>query len=320
MIDDSALRVLSAQQHGLVTVHQMIERGFSRSMRGRLVDGRRWERRTPRVIALVGVPRTDAQDALATVLDAGRGAALWGPSSAAWWRIPGNRLRPFQVVRIRDRSDRADRIATSHEPVLLPEHHVVTLDGVPTVVPARTLFDIAGMQRRGAELDWWVARMARMVDTAWSMRLVSGATLHAMLDEMAARGRSGIRVMRLVLATRPISYTPPASNLEARFIKLLADAGLAPMRRQVNLGDERGWIGRVDFVDHDLPLVVEIQSERFHASNLDRQLDEDRIGRLTAAGWKVVEVDEETVWHDGRHVAERVAVARHELLERRRAA
>ena len=122
--------------------------------------------------------------------------------------------------------------------MLLPDHHVVVLDGIPTQVPARALFDVAGTQRRGAELPWFVERMERMVDNAWSARLVSGATLHAMLDELAQRGRAGIRVMRQVLSTRGLDYIPPASNLEARVIKILADGGLPPMRRQVDTGDE----------------------------------------------------------------------------------
>ncbi len=96
--------------------------------------------------------------------------------------------------------------------ILLP-HHVVVLDGIPTQVPARALFDIAGTRRRGAEQPWWVERMARMVDNAWSARLVSGATMHNMLADLAQRGRPGIRVMRQVLATRGCDYVPPASDL-----------------------------------------------------------------------------------------------------------
>src|SRR3546814_8936301 len=93
-----------------------------------------------------------------------------------------------------------------------------------------------------------------------------------MLEVMAQRGRPGIRTMRQVLATRGLDYVPPASNLEARFEQILLQAGDAPMRRQVDIGDGDRWIGRVDFRDAELPLIVEIQSERFHASLIDKQL------------------------------------------------
>jgi very-short-patch-repair endonuclease len=298
--------VLAARQHGLVTVEQSTEAGFSREQRRRLVDGRRWERATPRVLALVGAPRTTAQRAMAAVLDGGPNAALDGTSAGAWWGIPGNLLEPLLVISDRGHINRPHRGAGRREPLLLPPHHVVVLDGVPTVVPARALFDIAGSRRRSAELPWWVDRMARMVDTAWSMRLVSGGTLHTMLDELAQRGRPGIRVMRMVLADRGVGYVPPASGLESRVAQLLRNAGLPELRRQVDVGDETGWIGRVDFRAADQPLILEVQSERFHTSLIDRQLDADRIRRLVRAGYEVVEVTDVDVWHRPEVVVRRV--------------
>lgn len=297
MIDDTQLRMLAATQRALVTTDQARNLGYSKKQRVRLFDGRRWERLTPRVARLVGAPVTPEQMALAAVLDAGAGAALGGSSAAAWWGIPGNHLEPLHVVRARDRANTPARSDQRHEPLLLPSSHVVTLDGIPTQVPARALFDIAGTRRRGAELPWFIERMERMVDNAWSASLVSGVTLHAMLDEMACRGRPGIQVMREVLATRGLDYEPPASNLEARVSKVLADGGLPEMRRQVNTGDETGWIGRVDLRDVDLPLILEVQSERFHSSLIDKQMDALRIQRLEQAGFVVVEVTDVQVWH-----------------------
>ena len=260
---------------------QARELGLGQGQRDRLCDGRRWQRLTPRVLRLHGSTESVEQRAMLAVLDAGFGGALAGSSAAAWWGIPGNRLEPIHVVRTRGRSATPSRADARHQPVLLPDHHVVKLDGIDTQVPARALFDIAGTRRRGAEMPWWVERMERMVDNAWSARLVSGATMHAMLDELAQRGRAGIRVMRRVLTTRGRDYVPPASNLESRVSKLLAEAGLPAMRRQVDTGDEHGWIGRVDLRDEVLPLILEVQSERFHSSLVDKQLDE---GRIAAAG------------------------------------
>jgi very-short-patch-repair endonuclease len=307
MLDDLPLRLLAADQHGVVSVEQSIQAGFDRWQRRDLVDGRRWEHSTPSVLRLVGAPATTAQRAMAAVLDAGPSAALSSTSAAAWWGIPGNLLDPLQVVSRRGHVHRPGRATARHEPVLLPPHHVVTLDGVPTVVPARALFEVAGTRRRGAELPWWVERMERMVDTAWSMRLVSGSTLHRMLDELAQRGRPGIRVMRQVLAERGVEHVPPASGLEARVAQLLRKAGLPELRRQVDVGDEGGWIGRVDFRAVDRPLIVEVQSERFHRSLIDAQLDAQRIDRLTRAGFEVVEVTDVEVWHQPDVVVRKVA-------------
>jgi len=296
MIDDRPLKELAARQHGLVSIGQMASLGFDVHRRRRLIDGLRWHRLSGRVAMLVGTPASDGRAAMLAVLDAGAGAALRGVSAAAWWGIPGNSLRPLHVARVRHSANHEPRTGRVHDPVLLPPDHVLELDHVPVVVPARALFDIAGSKRRGAERPWWIERMARMVDNAWSLRLVSGQTMHAMLDDLKGRGRPGIQVMREVLATRGLDYVPPASGLEARVVQLLAGAGEPPMRRQVNLGDERGWIGRVDFVDEHLPHVLEVQSERFHASLVDRQLDAERIRRLEAAGFVVTEVTDTQVW------------------------
>ncbi len=85
------------------------------------------------------------------------------------------------------------------------------------------------------------------------------------------------------------------------------------MDRQVELGGER-WLGRVDFKDRRLPLVVEVQSERYHTALLDQQADEDRLAALRAAGFVVVPVQDTDVWSRPAEVARRVGRARHQLL------
>src|SRR3546814_9339599 len=86
------------------------------------------------------------------VLDAGPGSALSGASAGAWWGIPGNLLKPWHVVRQRDQTNRPFvRKGQAHEPTLFDPDQIVELDGVPVVVPARALFDVAGTMRRGAE-------------------------------------------------------------------------------------------------------------------------------------------------------------------------
>ena len=79
--------------------------------------------------------------------------------------------------------------------------------------------------------------------------------------------------------------------------EILDRAGDAPFERQVDVGDEDGWIGRVDFADRRLKVVVEIQSDRFHSSLSDRRRDAERLARLRAAGWLVVEITEEEIFH-----------------------
>jgi very-short-patch-repair endonuclease len=75
-------------------------------------------------------------------------------------------------------------------------------------------------------------------------------------------------------------------------------AGFRGFVRQVDVGDEYDWLGRVDFVDRVHKVIVEVQSSRFHSALLDAQRDAARIAALRAAGWTVVEVREHDLWHN----------------------
>jgi very-short-patch-repair endonuclease len=112
--------------------------------------------------------------------------------------------------------------------------------------------------------------------------------------------------MRALLDALPADYVPPASGLEGRFVGLLRDFDLPAMRRQVDLGDGERWCGRVDFVAVDVPLVIEVDSERYHTALSDVAADEARQARLERAGFVVRRVDEFDVWHRPHMAAARV--------------
>ena len=167
---------------------------------------------------------------------------------------------------------------------------------------ARTLFDVAADVRPG--------RLERLVDTVVSRTPSMLSQLHGMLDELGARGRNGIAAMRTLLGERPAGYVAPASGLEARFARILAEAGEPPLERQVDVGGHE-WIGRVDFVDRDHGFVVEIDSTLHHSSKLDLERDRQRDRALLSAGWRaVVRVGEEEVWHSPWRAVEAIRRAR----------
>jgi very-short-patch-repair endonuclease len=296
MIDDFELRQLASRQHGLVSFEQLAGLGFDEDGRRELVDGRRWERRAGRVFRLVGATETVAHRLSHAVLASGPGAALAGETSAAFWGVRGTVYDPVVVARPRDHARRTDG-ARKRLPTLLPESHILVLDGIRTVTPARALFDMAGSHPGGAHKQWWIDKMHRVVNNARTDGLVSSATLEAMLRDVAQRGRPGIRVMRRVLAQLGPDEQTPGSGAETRVQQICERHGLPPMRRQVNLGDGERWIGRVDFLAPDVPFVLEVQSARFHGSDLDRQLDGERRARLEAAGYVVAEVTTDDVWY-----------------------
>lgn len=75
-----------------------------------------------------------------------------------------------------------------------------------------------------------------------------------------------------------------------------AHHGVASVEAAHALGLPPGAL-RLDFLDVELPIVVEVQSERYHAALLDSQADRRRLSDLVAAGDAVVEVWDIEVWH-----------------------
>jgi hypothetical protein len=299
-----AIWTMSEAQHGLVTSSQARGAGLSSDGLAHAVRRGRLEWRTPTVLRVAGAPVTREQQLLCHVLDAGPRAALSHTTALMLWGVRGFVDGPVHVVRHRDEGDRPARGAIVHEVRDLPADAIRVLDGVPLVVPALALLQLAGM--RSCPLG----RLARAIDAAWSDRLVSYATLNAWDERMAKQGRRGLRAYRALVQERGPTYTPPASNLEARFQAILRDAGRPPMRRQVNSGDGERWIGRVDFRDDPLPVIVEVQSERFHRGLTAERDDRERMAALERAGFEVVMVTDVEVFHHPEVVVSRVDTAR----------
>jgi hypothetical protein len=300
---NDGLRELSALQHRLVAVRQVYQLGFSRDQLRHLLGSGRWEPVTPRVIGLVGAPSTDVEPVMEAVLHFGPDAYVARSTALAVWGVPGFDLRPVHVVtRRRVNRHPAGSDAIVHSSRDLTDAHIADVRGMPVTTPIRAIFDVASTAHP--------KKVERALDNAWSRRLVSYALVHRTLRELGARGRAGITLMRELASVRPAGYRPPGSSTEGRVNEILERAGERPLRRQVDRGTQEAWIGRVDLVDDDLPLSIEVQSELFHGSVLDRRNDEARLVGLRAAGHEVVEMWETDVWRRPQQVLADVRAGR----------
>jgi very-short-patch-repair endonuclease len=68
------------------------------------------------------------------------------------------------------------------------------------------------------------------------------------------------------------------------------------LRRQVDSGNDEAWTGRVDLRDARHPLIIEVQSEKYHSALLDVEADSRRRDALERAGFIVVEVTDVELW------------------------
>jgi very-short-patch-repair endonuclease len=241
------------------------------------------------------------------VLDAGPGAVISHSTAAAWWGLPGFDLLRIHVTRPRGTTCSPARFVHHlHEVLALAHDQVTVLDGVPIVRPERMAFELCASEHP--------LRAGRAIETAWSKGLLSGNSLRCLHHALGGQGRDGTVALRDFLEEHPDDWVPPASGVEARVAQILHEAGLGRFRRQVDLGDGDRWVGRVDFVHDRLPLIVEVQSERYHSALLDRAHDARRRAALEAAGFVVVEVWDTAVWHRRHEVVAAVRSAKLHLL------
>jgi len=279
---------LAAQQFGLFTTDQALDHGLSLRMVQHWARSGEIVRIDRGVWAVHGSPETLERRALGALLRHRPGAALCGASAAWAWRLPGRHLDPIEIaVRRGSRAVEHHRSRTSR---LLDEGDVTERRGLRVTTPARTVFDLAGRQHP--------ERTRKDLNDLMARGLVTTDILDAMLDRLAARGRSGIRVMRELIAEVHEKGTPAGSNLELVVEDILDVAGFRHMERQVPVHDHVGFIARLDFGDRRRRIAIEVDGDRFHHGLIDRQLDERKTLRLEAGGWTVVRVTEQEVWHE----------------------
>lgn len=285
----------TSRQDGVVARWQLVEAGVPRRAITNLVRARRLEALSEFVLCVPGAALGQRGRVRAGLLDAGPRAVLSHGTAAAWWGIRGYQLLPAHVSRLHGVSGRIPELGTLHQVRDLPQSLLTEVDGARIGRPELVLFQLAGVGS--------APRLERAIDDAWAQGLVDGRALRRCLELMQDRGRKGTVAFREAVESRPLDYVPPQSAAEARFAFLLEEVGDEPMERQVNVSGEEGWIGRVDFFDPRRPFIVEILSERYHASLVDRADDARRFATLRATGRVVVGFWDFQLWRQAEAVA-----------------
>lgn len=295
---DEILNEFMSKQFGAVGRTQARIAGVSRGAWTRRVSSGALDAKSDRVA--VSPSSTDSFERRLTVglLDGGPGSAMSSESALAYYGVPGFALEPIHISRVRSGERPSLEGVVWHHSRLLPPQHVLEVNGLRMTTPARALADVVG--RKGMHPE----RARRTIETAWAARLVNRPLLVQMADEWCERGRRGSTFLREYLDSKPTDFVPAASNVARRFIQLIVEAGMPEPRSEVNVGDASAWLGRVDCLDPALPLIAEIQSDRFHTAPLDVAHDAARNGRIERAGFTVVPFTEFQVWHRGRDVVE----------------
>ncbi|MEX1271845.1 MAG: DUF559 domain-containing protein [Acidimicrobiia bacterium] len=313
MLDDSNRQVvamlssiyeIASSQYGLVTRAQLRERGFDRNRVARWVKSGQLEIIDMNVLAVGGSIPTPEREILAAVLETGHDASASHTSAAALWGIAGFRITPVHVV--------VTRVSRHHHRLPWRVHqftgrvarHQRWIGSIPVTSPALTMLHLASMVSKH--------RLARAVDNAWSLGLLTGRDLLDLDAQLAQRGRDGLVALRKIATERGEDWIPPQSNIESRFMDVFRAGPGVDFRRQASIQDE-DWSARVDFLHEPTRTVVEVQSERYHTALTDVEADRTRRGRLESLGYAVVEVWDNELFHSPGLVVARVLRAMHRL-------
>lgn len=197
-----------------------------------------------------------------------------GPDSAVSHRaaaeLHGFMDGPSPVEISAPRSRANPRGVHVHRPrVLAPD--VVEREGLRVTTPARTLVDLCAVLS--------ASHVARLFHEAEVLRLVARSELREVLDR--SQGRRGIgKLRRFALVEAHVTR----SQLERRFVSLVAAAGMPAPRTNENLLVAGHWF-EVDAYWPDERVAVELDSWQFHRTRERFESDRLRDSVLISAGW-----------------------------------
>lgn len=302
MAADAALARIAPTQHGLITRRQAADLGFTAHQINHRVDTGRWLRRGDRVLVIAGTPPTFEHLALAAQL-AAPGSVVSHHTAARLHRFTRVPDGPITISRLHGSKHAIPGVVVRQTRVL-PTHHRCMVSGIVATSPARTLFDLAAVLTED-EYD-------RVADDQLASGRVSLQRLRRVHSELGGRRRPGSSVLRRLLAERGPGYVPPESELEAKFVELVARFGLPESVRQ----RRRPWggaeePGRADVAYEAQRLIVELDSRRHHTLVEAFERDRERDQLALAAGWRTIRF----TWRQLCEQPERVASIIRAVLE-----
>jgi very-short-patch-repair endonuclease len=157
------------------------------------------------------------------------------------------------------------------------EWHTTRLRGIPVTTAARTVVDLSALLTS--------AHLATVIDDNTAARVLSLGGIRLVLDDVARRGKPGVRKLRNILDDRlGVDYSP--SKLEHAGNDLLRSGGLVSFSTEYPIP----WspTRRFDVAFPEAELAVEWDSRRWHSQA--QAFDSDRFRDRSAIlnGWRLL--------------------------------
>ena len=164
--------------------------------------------------------------------------------------------------------------------------------GIPVLSPSRTLLDIACAVPKD--------KLVNAISGALRDGLVSEDFLHRRVNQLRVRGRNGVRPLLAALECRELRQGGD-SWLEREYLRITGSAGLPRPTMQQVLGVRREKLVRVDCRYPGTNLVVELLGYQWHRTQMQMQVDAERLNRLQMNGFVVLQftyrhVTDDPIW------------------------
>ena len=270
------LQLFARRQHGVVALGQLLNVGVTRKVIRGLRDRERLWPLLPRVFRVDAAPVTKRMRCMATVLWAGRGAAISGRTSAELHGLIDPASRAIEVTGPVNRTPRPGIV---HRRRVLAASELSSVDNIPVVGVFRTLLDLCESDENP------VCEIA--LDAALREGSIDLDDLRALLEVATKRRLAGVRRLRDLVAVRGHEEVLSESELESRVLRLLRGVGFPLPKQQVAV-QLRDRPGRVDFFYPEANLVIEVDGRRWHAGRKPEIRDRRRDHSLVLGGKRVL--------------------------------
>ena len=273
---DRLISELAERQHGVVGRQQLTELGVGRgAIEGRLLRGQLHG--IHRGVYSVGHRIVSREGRwMAAVLSAGKDAVLSHRSAGQLWQIvPATEVWPelTRSTTFRSRSS----IRGHHSP--LPLDEITCIAGIPVTSVSRTLLDLACVLTRH--------QLERALNEAEVLGLTDKLSVPALLERYPRR--RGSAVLRALFQDRAAVRGITRGELERRFQVAIASADLPLPRLNAHLSVQ-GRFFEVDCLWAEQRLIVELDGQESHGTELAFEKDRERDRLLLVAGWRVARV------------------------------
>lgn len=265
-----ALFDLATKQHGVVCRRQMTRCGLTVAEIRSRVASKALIRLYPGTYAVGHRALTVRSRWMAAVLYAGDGAVLSHRAAAALFGLVDG-APTIEVTRTGDSLARPG--LTIHHTRNLGQEDQASVDGIPVTSPSRTLIDLAGIESPRSLDD--------RLSAARRLKLLDCGAVRTGLDRVP--NSKGAGELKRLIRLFERSSKPTRSELETRFLRLCADAGVPLPEADVRIGRYFA-----DLLWREHRLIAEIDSRGFHL----HRFEEDRIRDIAtlSKGYRTIRV------------------------------